>query len=175
MGGQSRRMGRDKADIFWQGERLWQRQYRLLSTVSDPVWRSVRHGVQPQPGLVVDASPFPGPVPSLIQALRTMPGTWLLVVAVDLPRIDQTLLTALVAARSHHGVTITMSAGDAQPLLSIWHRTIAAALPSSEHLVGMSMHSLLTRVPTSYYHLPPDRAHLLVNVNTPEELEAARR
>lgn len=165
-------MGRDKAEIFWQGEPLWQRQYRILSAICSPVWRSVRYDVSPEHDLMVDSSPFPGPAPALVHALSTMPGNWLLVLAVDLLRIDQELLKSVVAARINDGVTVAVSADRPQPLLSIWHRTLVSKLPSAEELVGASVQSLMAKIPTSAYRLPPERSHLLVNVNTPEDLEA---
>ncbi len=173
MGGQSRRMGQDKAWMPWHGEPLWQRQVRLLATLCAPVWRAVRHGARPEPNIIVDASPFPGPAPALVQALTSMPGTWLLVLAVDLPQVDLALLQALVAARTPDGVTMAASLARIQPLCSIWHRSAAERLPNPEQTVNASIQSLLTRVPQSTYHLPAERSHLLHNVNAPEDWKQA--
>lgn len=171
MGGRSRRMGRDKAYLMWHGEVLWERQYRLLASVSSPVWRAVPFGEAPEPGRLVDAYPYPGPAPAIVRALHTVPEDWLMVLAVDLPRVDRALLVDLAARRRPGAVTIAAAGEVLQPLLSIWHRDTVAVLPDPEQCQGLSMRRLLAGVPWSAYRLPQGRWPCLANVNEPGDLD----
>ena len=170
MGGRSQRMGQDKAYLPWHGELMWQRQFRTLSQVANPVWRSVPHGTRPAPDLIVDPLPFPGPLPAIVASLRALTNYWLLVLAVDLPRVDAALLHDLIAHRRADGVTIVAGDGGSQPLLSIWHHSVADILPSPANLANASVNAVLRKIPTSEYRLPHERSLLLANMNTPEDL-----
>lgn len=72
-GGESRRMGENKATLLFHGEPLWQRQLELLrklplveilvSARTDPAWRPT------DVDLVLDATPRHGPLSGLAAAL----------------------------------------------------------------------------------------------------------
>jgi len=88
-GGESRRMGRDKATIEFEGEPLWKRQLELLralgpeqlfvSARTRPEW--LPDGVE----LLLDDPPSRGPLSGLTKALAAMRTTHLIALAVDMP------------------------------------------------------------------------------------------
>src|SRR5256885_1063651 len=88
-GGESRRMGRDKAAVVFRDEPLWRRQLRILrdlgpeeifvSARSAPTW------LADNVGLLVDDAPSRGPLSCLTKGLTTMRTTHLFVLAVDMP------------------------------------------------------------------------------------------
>src|SRR4051812_47141126 len=88
-GGESRRMGRDKAAVVFRDEPLWRRQLRILrdlgpekifvSARSEPTW--LPNTVE----LLVDDAPSHGPLSGLTKGLAAMRTTHLLVLAVDMP------------------------------------------------------------------------------------------
>ena len=91
-GGDSRRMGTDKALLEFEGVLLWQRQRQVLhdSGINDVI--VVRRPEQPaldsEIPHVRDQMPGAGPLAGLHAALTAGPVSWLAVLAVDMPAID---------------------------------------------------------------------------------------
>ena len=91
-GGDSRRMGTDKALLEFEGVLLWQRQRQVLhdSGINDVI--VVRRPEQPaldsEIPHVRDQVPGAGPLAGLHAALAAGPVSWLAVLAVDMPAID---------------------------------------------------------------------------------------
>lgn len=124
-GGRSRRMGRDKARIAWQGQPLWRRQMRILELAgADPV-RLVLRRRQRSLGAPArelrDLRPDSGPLAGLEAALLALPDcAWVAVLAVDLPRIDSRWFTRL-RRRCRPGVgVIARDAHGFEPLAAIY-------------------------------------------------------
>ncbi|KRG71526.1 molybdenum cofactor guanylyltransferase [Pseudoxanthomonas dokdonensis] len=92
-GGQSSRMGRDKAMLDWRGQPLLLHMQALLQQAGcTPILIS---GDYPQYSGIADQDPGMGPLGGLATLLpRMADGHWLLV-PVDMPRLDPQLLTRL--------------------------------------------------------------------------------
>jgi len=98
-GGESRRMGRDKATLLFHAKPLWQIQLELLqklepteifvSARTDPVWRPA--DVQ----FVADDLPSRGPLSGLAASLTRMRAQHLLALAIDMPFMTEEYLTFL--------------------------------------------------------------------------------
>src|SRR5438132_12192344 len=91
-GGESRRMGTEKATIVFNGEPLWQRQIKLLRhlrpeeiSVSARAERSWRPA---DTELVFDQPPSRGPISGLPAAVRRTRTSHLIVVGVDMPFVN---------------------------------------------------------------------------------------
>ena len=102
-GGRSSRLGRDKAFLDWRGQPLYVTQLRKLASLGpDRLWLSTRPE-QPFPevlegvGRVIDAVPDLGPLGGLQSILAASEADFLLVLAVDLPRMESDFLARLVA------------------------------------------------------------------------------
>src|SRR5258705_11915427 len=88
-GGESRRMGKEKATIVFNGEPLWQRQITLLrhlgakkilvSTRAERSWRPA------DTELVLDQPPSPGPISGLTAALARTRTPHLVALWVNMP------------------------------------------------------------------------------------------
>jgi molybdopterin-guanine dinucleotide biosynthesis protein A len=98
-GGESRRMGRDKATLLFQGKPLWQIQLDTLrklepaeifvSARTDPKWRP------PDCQFVPDNPPSRGPLSGITASLGQMRMPHLLVLAIDMPFISEKYLRLL--------------------------------------------------------------------------------
>ena len=104
-GGQSRRMGTDKALLRNDGESQVARAVRLLGTVCDQVFVSTRANQADEPERarfpqIVDRYDDLGPVAGILSAMDERPEDDWLVVACDLPNLSIETLQALVAARN---------------------------------------------------------------------------
>jgi molybdenum cofactor guanylyltransferase len=88
-GGESRRMGRDKATIEWRGRPLWNWQMETLRALSpDKIFLSARADVSWRPAdveLIVDLPPSRGPLSGLAAALEAIETNHLLALAIDMP------------------------------------------------------------------------------------------
>src|SRR4051812_26282667 len=88
-GGESRRMGNDKATIQFEGEPLWRRQLEVLRTLAvEKIIVSARKAPDWLPDdveLRVDDVPSRGPLSGLTKALMAMRTTHLVALAVDMP------------------------------------------------------------------------------------------
>jgi molybdopterin-guanine dinucleotide biosynthesis protein A len=98
-GGQSRRMGREKATILFRGKPVWQIQLETLRKLQpeeifvsgrvDPLWRP--EDVQFTP----DAPPSRGPLSGLAASLDRMSTSHLLALAIDMPFMTENYLHRL--------------------------------------------------------------------------------
>jgi molybdenum cofactor guanylyltransferase len=135
-GGQSRRMGRDKALIIFRGKPLWQVQIALLkklhpaeifvSARTDPGWRP-RDVV-----FVPDELPSRGPLSGLTATLSRIRNDHLLTLAVDMPFMNEKYLRFL-CNQIQPGCGVLPMIGDlAEPLAAIYpieaHTDFSAAL-----------------------------------------------
>src|ERR1043165_8061611 len=99
-GGESRRMGRDKATLEIAGKPLWQHQITLLESLNPvEILISARTDHDWRPGtaiFVVDQPPSVGPLSGIAATLHTCRGSHLLVLAIDLPWMTSSYLHSLL-------------------------------------------------------------------------------
>lgn len=179
-GGESRRMGRDKASVLFRGKPLWQHQLELLRRLNpaevfvsariDPEWRP--HDVI----FVADASPSRGPLSGLAAALDRATTSHLLVLAIDMPCMSNEYLEFLCAQiEPGRGVLPTMDQR-AEPLSAIYPREGATEVSKALTKSDFSLQSL-TRELVAAGKLQPinvkDRErNLFLNVNAPPDLSS---
>jgi molybdopterin-guanine dinucleotide biosynthesis protein A len=125
-GGESRRMGTDKATFLFRGKPLWQVQLETLQKLRpkeifvsariDPPWR--RDDVV----FVADIPPSRGPLSGLAASLNRMSTSHLLALAIDMPWMSNRYLEFL-CAQIEPGRGVLPKIGDrAEPLAAIYPR-----------------------------------------------------
>jgi molybdopterin-guanine dinucleotide biosynthesis protein A len=139
-GGESRRMGKDKATLLFRGRPLWKIQFDLLRTLQpeeifisarvDPPWRP--SNVQ----FVSDEPPSRGPLSGLSATLARISTDYLLVLAVDMPLMSEDYLRLICnLIESDRGV-LPMIGDRAEPLAAIYPKGVGidfiTALSGSE-------------------------------------------
>lgn len=132
-GGRSSRMGRDKALLRWQGERLIDRQLALLESIR-PQRRllSAASGVdygRPEIETVPDRIAHRGPLGALEALFARIEATHLLVVAVDMPFLTAGVLAELSARCTPTTGVVPLCDGRPEPLAAIYPRACARRLP----------------------------------------------
>lgn len=124
VGGQSTRMGSDKSElIFRDGLTQKERGLKLLASVCDHVFVSTRNNQTASENTIVDAFGEIGPLGAIASAQQADPSATWLVLACDLPMVEEEHLQALVKAHAKgHEVTYYASATDGfpEPLCTIW-------------------------------------------------------
>lgn len=175
IGGQSSRMGRDKALLPLGSTTLAAHtatQIREAAgnvTLIGPPERYAHLGFP----VVPDAIPGCGPLGGLLTALRSTSADWNLIVACDMPHLTTTFLGQLfdAAEASDPDCLVPESDGRRHPLCAVYHRR---ALPAVENAFArklFKMHAFIATLRAeSWPVLDPD---LLRNVNTPADWEAA--
>ena len=126
VGGESRRMGCDKATLLFRGRPLWQIQVELLrklkpveifvSARTDPGWRpsDVR--------FVADEPPSRGALSGLTASIRKMHTEHLLALAIDMPLMAENFLRSLCEQIRPQCGVVSKIANRAEPLAAIYPR-----------------------------------------------------
>jgi molybdopterin-guanine dinucleotide biosynthesis protein A len=179
-GGASRRMQHDKALIDYHGEPQLRWTYRLLSSVLQRVFISVRADQRDAPvrrnlPQIVDAFEDAGPAAGILSAQALYPDVAWLVVACDLPRLDVETLQHLLRARDPQREAIAFISshdGLPEPLCALWEPASHGKLLERVQAGRSCPRKALIQGDTQL--LQPLSALALDNINTPEELATLR-
>lgn len=131
-GGQSARMGQDKALVSFCGEPLIARALRLLREAGfEACIAGARSTLAAFAPVVEDRDSGLGPLSGICAALRSTPARWAVFVPVDLPLLPAALLVYLLgrAQLAQSAITLASVSGFAQTFPAVVHR---AALPALE-------------------------------------------
>ncbi len=177
-GGRSRRMGRDKALLDLDGERLVDRAAARLRLVSDPVMLACGDRPLTVPGCrtVADESPGAGPLAGIAAGLRASPHRLLAVVAVDMPWLDPDLLAQLASTwELGDDAVVPLGPGGGEPLHAVYAKSalpaVDAALAGGRLRARELLDDLRVRFVDVAASLEVERAaRFAINVNTPEDL-----
>jgi molybdenum cofactor guanylyltransferase len=178
-GGESRRMGRDKATIELGGRPLWERQLELLRDLGpEEIFVSARSAPSWLPDdieLLLDDAPSRGPLSGLTKALAAMRTIHLLVLAVDMPFMTVGELGSwLERATAGRGIVPTI--GDrTEPLAAIYPGEAAAdfqaALAGSVFSLQPLVRKLAAIGKIALWPVAKEAAHFYQNVNEPDDLK----
>lgn len=171
-GGQSSRMGCDKAELPFRGVTLLQHQVNKLHSmgIDDIV---ISGYAKPVKGTlsVPDIYQSRGPLGGIHAGLQKVKNASALVLAVDTPLLPTSLLEHLI--RSHReGITLIAHDGEIEPLIGIYDRALAQECEAILKGTGSSIRRLLDRAAYSTLEYTGE-LQLLTNCNTPEEYCAA--
>jgi len=175
-GGESRRMGRDKALLQRNGQSQLEYVAALLAGAVDKVFVSVRHDQRGEPerdrfSTIADRYDGIGPVAGILSAMDECPDVDWLVVACDLPNIDAATLDYLLNNRSQEQpFTAFRSSHDdlPEPLCAIYRAESHAVIREFVNSGLVCPRKILIRSDTLLLEQPDPRA--LDNVNTPDDL-----
>lgn len=165
-GGASKRMGRDKAELSWQGQPLIAHMHALLQAL--PLQRVMVSGDRPDYAGITDEAPGRGPLGGIASAARALPDCELLVVPVDMPRLSVSLLRRLLEAPPCACVCFVGS-----PLPMRLQLDVALRVWLSDWLCDAdaprALHRLQARLDAQMLPLRPHEQTQLANANTPQD------
>jgi len=182
-GGNSTRMGTDKAFAMLNGRSLLARALGVCRTITSEVWIvGDRKKFAPFAPVVEDVFPGCGPLAGIHAALRASGTDLNLVLAVDLPFVSPALLHFLVAQARQNGAMVTVPrAGKGwQPLCAVYRRIFADAAETGLRAGRYKIDALFEDAVTHAVGEEELRSagfspEVFRNLNTPEELADARR
>lgn len=178
-GGQSKRMGRDKALLEAGGQPLLVRQINLAwATRATEVFISGRAGVDYSHfncPVLLDKLPRAGPLAGIERALAALTNARLLVLAVDLPEMTETLLNAMAEAGPEHLGAIPRLRGRIEPLAAFSPknslRLAQIALRSNNYSVTAFSQQCVHAGIAKFIELPAHQAKCFANWNSPIDVE----
>ncbi len=181
-GGQSTRMGEDKAFLTLGGRTLLVRALELAKSVAREVYIVGEAAKFASFGMVVeDVYRQHGPLAGIHAALVHSTAELNLMLAVDLPFVEAGFLLYLVsqAHACKAAVTVPQVAGRWQPLCAVYRREFREiadkSLREGKNKIDALFSPLLTRAVTeqemAQHGFSPE---MFRNLNTPEDLQAAR-
>lgn len=178
-GGESRRMGRDKALLRHGGLSQIARMAALLGDVTETVFVSTRADQKAEPERsrfpqIIDRYEGMGPVAGILSAMDEHPDVDWLVVACDLPNVDARTLAVLVERRSgRRPFTAFISSHDGlpEPLCALYRAGSDGIIRGFVDQGIVCPRKMLIRSDTELLEQPDPAA--LDNVNTPEDLASS--
>jgi molybdopterin-guanine dinucleotide biosynthesis protein A len=173
-GGRSVRMGEDKGMVQWHG--VPQRYYvaTLLKNYCEKVFISCRRdqldSINPQYQTIVDSDNIKGPLAGILSAFEYANNVAWLVIACDLPLIDDTTISYLISNRNTSTIATTFISpfdGLPEPLITIWEPTAYAEIIEKAGIGFTCPRKILINGNVTQLN-PPNPDHLM-NANTPED------
>lgn len=182
-GGQSRRMGFNKAEAEVKGEIMLVRMIEKLREVTPQI--IVSSGSITYPGIlwpqIPDKFPQCGPLGGIYSALKASDSKLNLIVSCDIPLISVSLLEYIVLKAKENDAMITIpvdSNGIQQLLCAVYHRDIVSVLKQQIDDNQLKVKSLLDLVTVEYINIPKEHPlyheHAFTNVNTTSSLQQVR-
>jgi molybdopterin-guanine dinucleotide biosynthesis protein A len=176
VGGKSQRMGRDKSNIDYHGKP--QREYvcELLQNVGVTPYLSCRNEQVEDLsklgyGLVPDTFTELGPLGAILSAFRARPNDAWLVIACDLPFLNEAILNELIQNRrvtANATAFLNPTSEFPEPLISIWEpKSYQSALSFFGQGISCPRKVLIN---SDTHLITASNPKALMNVNTPDEL-----
>lgn len=184
-GGQSRRMGRDKASLPFGGTSLVTWVARRIGQVCAEVIVVARDAADCAgcgAKVISDRWPGWGPLAGLATGLEVVTTRYAAVIACDLPFVEPALLLGLAGlARAGWDAIVPSVSGRAQPLCAVYGRTVGHPAEAILRGGARSLHDLLAAPSLRVCQVPEwtlrewDPAlRSFDNINTPEDYERAK-
>jgi len=178
-GGDSRRMGRDKANVTLGDKTLLQVVTATMQQLFPQVIVSVR---QPRAGIdlpqVCDEQPDGGPLAGLAASLGQITTPWAFMVACDMPFVVPEVVELLAGYRLQHQAVVPVVHGHPQPLAAFYAASCLAPLRASMAAEQKGLRGVLKQLDVRYV----DEAEMLAadpllrsffDLDTPQDVEAA--
>ena len=183
-GGDSQRMGRDKANLMLGEQTLLQRVIAIMQQIFPQVIISVRQ-LRPEINLpqVCDEQPnegMPGagPLAGLVSGLGRVTTPWAFVVACDMPFVEPAMVELLSKYRSKYQAVVPVVQGHPQPLAAFYACSCLAVLRESLQMRDKSLRGALQMLDVCYVEqagiLDADpRLRSFFDLDTPQDVEKA--
>ena len=179
VGGNSSRMGRDKALLPSHGRTLVEVVASALWTITGraSLVGGPRRVAFPEFGFVPDLYPREGPLGGILSALDDSKADWNLIVACDMPGLKVDFLRQLLDLAEASGADAIVPVGPAgqwEPLCAAYHRNARAGLQAAFDGGVRKIAVALQEVRMVAWQVPEELS-CFQNVNTPEDWAAYDR
>lgn len=179
-GGQSSRMGEDKASIPWNGVPLLQRVAEAAAQCTEQVyivtpWPERYQAIAPpECQWLGESHPGKGPLSALSQVWESIQNPWILLLGCDLPNLDPKLLQHWIAQLSQIPqstlAVVPLQGKHWEPLCGFYSSELQSDLKSFLQNGGNSFQQWLSSIRVQPLPVDVTVAQMLHNCNTPEDL-----
>ena len=177
-GGQSRRLGKDKALLSIQGQPLLNRISDRVTAVCEElivVGPPERQQLLPEALVVQDIHPNAGPIAGLQVGLRNASHLWSIVVACDMPFLNPNLLQYLISLGDGYDIVLPRYGGYTHQLCAAYSKNCLAHIESQIAEGDYKIDRFFSDVRVRYVDEPDLQQYdpglqTFLNVNTPEAL-----
>jgi len=181
-GGESRRMGRDKATIEFDGRPLWKRQLEVLRAVGpEKIFvsaRTIPSWLPDDAELLLDDPPSRGPLSGLTKALAAMRTTHLLALAVDMPFMTREQLDVLYELAAEGRGVVPVIGERAEPLVAVYPADaamdFATALAGTDFSLQRVVRKLAAEEKVRLLAVPAQDEYFYRSVNEPDDFKEGR-
>ena len=178
-GGQSRRMGRDKATLEIDGTSLFE---TIAGVFTGLFARTLIAGDRPdlsRPGIPAFADEFPGSaLGGLYTGLKHARTPYVFVTACDMPFVDAALIRSLIEIRHEYDVVLPRTPSGLEPLFACYGKNcleiMRRQLESGNFRILDIYPQLRVRIVTEQ-ELPENWQQALTNINTPQDYLRLRK
>lgn len=174
VGGQSSRMGHDKALLPWRGTTLAQYVAAIVQEAAGAValiGNPDRYSHLGYP-VYADKTPGHGPIGGIATALAISNTEWSLVVGCDMPFLTVGPLRSLLdhAAVSDRKCVVPVGPSGPEPLCAVYHRDCLELIEKAIAASRLRMREIVRELPAALLTgMDPES---FANLNTPEDFEA---
>lgn len=183
-GGQSSRMGFNKAEAEMHGESMLIRMIEKLKEITPII--VVSSGSASYPNIpwmqIPDMYPQCGPMGGIYSVLKTSNTSLNLVVSCDIPLVSRSLLEYIVSAAVKSNALITVPVdenGQLQMICAVYHKDVLPILKQQIDSHLFKMKNLLDLLTVEYVRITKEHPlfdeNAFMNVNSPINLEEARK
>ncbi|TYO96690.1 molybdenum cofactor guanylyltransferase [Geothermobacter ehrlichii] len=173
-GGRSRRMGRDKARLFFAGQPLYQRALELLHRFCRHVLIAGSRPDLERPGLPSLPDRYPGSaLGGLYTGLLAATTDWILVAPCDMPWPDARIVERMLTVRQGHDAVVPRTPDGYEPVFALYHKNCLGRMEEMLRQGQYRIYDFYRRIDIRYLdppELPDGWQRSLVNINTPEQL-----
>ena len=183
-GGQSKRMGFNKAEAEMQGDSMLMRMIDKLKKITPTILISSGTATYPNIPLpqIPDGYPQCGPLGGIYSVLKASNTSLNLVVSCDIPLVSISLLVHIIEKAKESNALITLPIdhdGQLQMMCAVYHKDVLPILQQQIDAQAFKMKSLVDMVKTQYVEIskehPLYQKDAFMNVNNPTNLEEARK
>ena len=180
-GGDSRRMGQDKAALVLDGKTLLERVTATMQQVFPKVVVSVR---QLRGGVVVpqvcDEQEASGPLAGLIAGLSQVDTPWVFAVACDMPFVTPAIVNRLAELRNGFQAVVPVVGGYQQPLAAFYAASALETMRASLAAGDRSLRGTLEKLEVRYVNEAELREcdpqlRSFFDLGTPQDFQAAQK
>lgn len=174
-GGQSRRMGFNKAEAFIDGESLLNRMIKKMEETTNKIL--ISSGTTKYTNInytqIADEYPNCGPIGGIYSALKASISCLNLIVSCDIPLISTSLLRYLISEAQLSEALITIPVdhvGQYQILSAVYNKKIIPILENQIKNGQFKLKNLLSLAPIKYIYISQDHPQFneynFININT---------
>ncbi len=179
-GGQSTRMGYDKALITFEGETLLQRAVRLCGQFCNQLIISSNSETHNTKGIlrISDEIANCGPLGGIYSSLKSAENEWSFILSVDAAFVVPEFISYLISQREGYDAVVPLHNKGLEPLVAMYRKAVAPMVKKQLESREYKMELLIRNINTNFIDgqmWVKQFPKIFVNLNTPVDLDKNRQ